>query len=78
MKFLLQNYPDTSTKLGVASEVAKGSGHQHLTGQVAFIILSWVQNQAYCLEPYRSRVVELCGEMTTRVWTPLPLASSYS
>lgn len=32
MKFLLQNYPDTSAKLGLASEEA--------TGQVAFTILS--------------------------------------
>lgn len=32
MKFLLQNYPDTSAKLGLASEGA--------TGQVAFTILS--------------------------------------
>lgn len=33
MKFLLQNYPDTSAKLGLASEEAKGFGHQHLTGR---------------------------------------------
>lgn len=40
MKFLLQNYPDADPKLGLASEVATGSVHKRLTGQVAPTVFS--------------------------------------